>query len=1267
MAATHHTDFEALVEALPETAEALTLAVEILSSSGEHLQAEAILRNALTRTPLASLRTTLARVLMEQERFKEAMTETVNVLRTESENAEALLLLAQSLIECGELERGGKMLQKARFAGSDPTETASAEDRYRELLADADNATFADSTLPEIHVEQLAAPAAPTKPAKPTKPAPPPLRDGPKSKKRHETLLGHPALAPQSSPSLDKPKLPTPPPLPAVPPPFASGGFAKLDTWDIATDDGELETTVTPPEKVRLRDGAVERLPAATTPRPIPRVPPASELATPSEATTSLVLTDDDFATPDEHTSHIHVSDDEITRARDSLIQHVDDMPSVEYDAGFAAEAHQAHAPPADLDALPSWDAALDAERGSAPGWDHDAAEASHFPVGEGWNEDFSAPGPYDRRHLDESGPTQDGAWEQQPAPAPSASPHISQNNFVYEAAPQRAPDPQVTAVNPTPTPHSYEVAKPRKAKARWPLAILGVFAVTLVAFAALAFAAGNSVSGTIEGKIATSVEARAPDTYTGYVAAANALRDVDDVHSFMGAGFDRLTTTAVPLGASSTALRQTAAAELALVTAQLEYRFERAGERQAQQHLATAKRVAPSHPATLLAEAYLELSANRPATAIALLEAQTKVDDVRVAETLAWANLAIGRPNAARRAAESLGAQPSVSQQFLLASIAAAMGDKDAPAAFAGVFATSTDHVDARIERAYALLQLPDNGKAAAQKSLDAVFDKHAASASAYQTARATSAAGSIQLASGKRDAAEERFRSAMAKAPTRGELYLPLAQYLGAQNASSEIDALLQKARDNDAYTVQLAFFEVAYHLKRSKPEAALKTLDWFEFDDPRITFFRGLSLLDQNNVRGALRAVSEAKHTRDTTNLEALRALVATLQPDGDITSEALTKLKSTHADNPFVHWAAAVTTIRSAQATSNSKDRTALLSAARSDLDRALALESDWARAYVTRCELQTLQLNTTQAEQACDTARKLAPDFVPALVATARLFLLRGEYVEAKKLSDRALELRPDDSVVGHLAARVAIETGELAEAQRQLDRFLGKEVDPYEQALLEGRLHFARENYTRAAGYLKEAQELRPTDGEASIYYGHTLARLGDYGNAGTLLRGYLDHPTWGGYAWAVLGEVRRKQQRLKDAYENLDAALRKYDGQDVPARFYSHAYTEYALANQIKYRKWDHPAVKSMLDKGAELGDAKDPGLNMAFGLYYLNLRKPNFAQAMNYIERVVDVAPYRCDAVDALLSLYSRADKPKSEVDALADVQKKNCPTGS
>ena len=234
MAATHHTDFEALVEALPETAEALTLAVEILSSSGEHLQAEAILRNALTRTPLASLRTTLARVLMELERFKEAMTETVNVLRTESENPEALLLLAQSLIECGELERGGKMLQKARFAGSDPTETAAAEDRYRELLADADNATFADSTLPEIHVEpQLATShAAPTKPAKPAKPAPPPLREDAraKGKKRHETLLGHPALAPQSSPSLDKPKLPAPPPLPAVPPPFASGGFAKLDT-----------------------------------------------------------------------------------------------------------------------------------------------------------------------------------------------------------------------------------------------------------------------------------------------------------------------------------------------------------------------------------------------------------------------------------------------------------------------------------------------------------------------------------------------------------------------------------------------------------------------------------------------------------------------------------------------------------------------------------------------------------------------------------------------------------------------------------------------------------------------------------------------------------------------------------------------------------------------------------------------------------------------------------------------------------------------------
>jgi len=138
-----------------------------------------------------------------------------------------------------------------------------------------------------------------------------------------------------------------------------------------------------------------------------------------------------------------------------------------------------------------------------------------------------------------------------------------------------------------------------------------------------------------------------------------------------------------------------------------------------------------------------------------------------------------------------------------------------------------------------------------------------------------------------------------------------------------------------------------------------------------------------------------------------------------------------------------------------------------------------------------------------------------------------------------------------------------------------------------------------------------------------------------------------LSHPMWGGYAWAVLGEARRMQNRLKDAFENFAKARKIYDSQGVAPKYWSHLYAQWALAHKQRYRKWRHPRVVDALKKGSKKGDTDDPEINLMWSRYHLEKRKPDHAAAIRYLQRVVDAAPYHCEAVDALRELYVHQDR--------------------
>lgn len=1316
-----------------------------MAETGDEEVAETVLRTALSKTPEAVLRVTLGRVLIRQNRHKEAMTEMVGVLRHEPDNAMALAVLANCLLECGELERGRKMLSKARSAGAPHQEVEALENRYHELLERSTNPKFA---LREAS-EGAEGPAGASL-TNPDHVAPEQVR------KRQHTLMGRP------NPELDvgDPRRrktgsnPVPPAVPAAsrrlpPPPLQSGTFAGLDTYDIDGDPDDALDATSASERVRLSEqGPLERIADRELP-PRPNGQP-SDFAAPDEMTFAGAL--DDVAAPDEATAHIVLDEADLATQSENSLNTVESswerLPSVQYDPAYAAEARNLapHSPPSDLDELPSWDSALPKFDGphietdpTAPDFpptreervgeltrrsgmhsgrglpsldpsvlfDDDSlppqgGAALDIPVKPEYRlsdpEPFANPAHFDSapqprprqpshprpqqhpshppqpRQYEPSGPQ----WHEQAQPRavrhaepsgparrpsqPSMQPFDLEPNSVpvdqrWTGGGQQAPPArrEVTAVAAEPRRRSGASGSLKiLVEKRWPIVGMIFLAVLFAGFLGLSIASGVSLNSTLESSLNNATELRANDTFEGYLQAEQKLLEAANVASFMGSGFDSFVESYLPIpGLGASKLRRVAISELAAVSAILEYRFENLGKHKASSRLEAARDRAPNQAMTAVAAAFAALTENRPHEALEILDqAKTEHDgDFRIEEARAWALLALDRPSEAAKIVQPLRAaqQLSIQQKFLVASVDAARGDESASKAFADVFAESPDHVDARIARSYTLRKDAEDLKKA-QNVLDTVLVKLQRKASRFQKARATSAYGSIYLAAGEAQRAEDRFRDAISKMPDRSELYLPLLEFYASHGRPEEVEKYLSKARAEKAYSPRVAMFEARLRLLESEPEKSLAILDSLAFEDAQKAFVRGLALIDDHKVAQAASELEKAKEgpgdTLEVTALYHLARAVSKAEALEDSVYQ-LDRLKAKNADSATIFWAAALAAKASSDATSTRKKRDERLASARQDLERAIELEPGFARAHFDLCEVLVRELQTEKAERSCVKGRALAPKYVPGIVATARLRLAQGKYGEAEKLAKEATAARPDDPVVGLLTARIAIEQRRLADAQKELNRWLAKPADKFELNLLEGRLEFARKSYTRAAGYLKEAYEMRPADGEAAVYYAHTLTRLDQEKPAAEVLLDNLSHPAWGGYAWAVLGEARRMQNRLKDAFENFSKASKLYAAQDMAPKYWSHLYAEWALAMKQRYRKWRHPKVVDKLKTGRKKGDSDDPEINLMWSRYHLEKRRPDYDQAIRYLERVVEAAPYHCEAVDVLRELYVREDR--------------------
>lgn len=108
-------------------------------------------RGQLSHAESASLRHSAARVLLDDGRAKSAVAELVEALRINAHNPDTLLLLAESLIACGEDHRARDILARAAIAGADEDTLEVLNERLRCAEAEGPRTDPVDS----IHDERF--------------------------------------------------------------------------------------------------------------------------------------------------------------------------------------------------------------------------------------------------------------------------------------------------------------------------------------------------------------------------------------------------------------------------------------------------------------------------------------------------------------------------------------------------------------------------------------------------------------------------------------------------------------------------------------------------------------------------------------------------------------------------------------------------------------------------------------------------------------------------------------------------------------------------------------------------------------------------------------------------------------------------------------------------------------------------------------------------------------------------------------------------------
>ncbi len=240
-----------------------------------------------------------------------------------------------------------------------------------------------------------------------------------------------------------------------------------------------------------------------------------------------------------------------------------------------------------------------------------------------------------------------------------------------------------------------------------------------------------------------------------------------------------------------------------------------------------------------------------------------------------------------------------------------------------------------------------------------------------------------------------------------------------------------------------------------------------------------------------------------------------------------------------------------------------------------------------------------------------------------------------------------------------LGAQLHIETGELREARDALDAAASRFHDRPEYRIAEGQLASARGRLERAHHHFRRAEETSSRfEPQARLGRIHTAVLLRDASDDTDLesleelvddLQPLLRHGELGPRAWTTFAALRRQQERLADASENLSIASgnRRNYGPTIER---VELLLEQATLNAHRHGPGDR-RLRAQLDALAEL-DAAGWRYHLLAARWHHEQRRPDTSSINSYLNAALRIAPANCSlwyAVDDMsASVNTSADRP-------------------
>ncbi len=163
----------------------------------------------------------------------------------------------------------------------------------------------------------------------------------------------------------------------------------------------------------------------------------------------------------------------------------------------------------------------------------------------------------------------------------------------------------------------------------------------------------------------------------------------------------------------------------------------------------------------------------------------------------------------------------------------------------------------------------------------------------------------------------------------------------------------------------------------------------------------------------------------------------------------------------------------------------------------DYDRAIAFKPDYAAAYYNRGKVHAAAHRPAEAMHDYDQALALKPDLAEAYVNRGNLRAAAKRYAEAIGDYDRAIALEPNDAGAWFSRGTACARAGDAEEALRDLDQALALKPDDAEAYYNRGNLHLDARRCAEAIRDYDQAIALRPDYADAWYNRANACASAG--------------------------------------------------------------------------------------------------------------------------------------------------------------------------